>query len=399
MRQPPILLLLVLNIMVAFASYLSLKLGIGAWTAARWSAFEIGLAVTAVGLSYATLVSLGGRLADRYGRARVSSLGACLGTLGCALPLLSGNSLVEAAAAMLAFAGCAFFFPGIAGLFSDSEAVQGKLAHAPLHYRISQYNIGWSAGNVIGFITAFLIAPLPLPIGYGICTLFFLIPSFLLFRYYRLPPANVASSGDRSDHPNLERLTLNGRIGLLIACLVGFSLLSQLDKALSEHLTTEIASRRASFVLASYSAGYCSMFVFLGHWSGWIMRPKRLLLLQLGLMIGPLGFVACGITQHFEVPWLTACGLITGWGYGAAYKGSIYYSLRLPHGTSRAAGLHETFLGVGISAGPVLCGIFMYALRGYSHLAALGCIAASFAVVNLIYQVVMMPKDPVVKVA
>ena len=391
MRQPPILLLLSLNVMVAFASYLALKLGIGAWTADGWSTTQIGVAVTAVGVSYAALVSIGGHLADRFGRARVSSGGAAIGTIGCMLPLLSHRSGVEVAGAMLSFAGCAFFFPGIAGLFSDSEAAQGSNLQAPLHYRISQYNIGWSSGNVIGFVVAFLIGSVPIAIGYGICALFFVIPFFLLLRYYRLPAANISSTGDRGDHPDLERLTLNGRVGLLIACLVGFSLFSQLDKALSEHLPAAVASRRASFVLASYSAAYCSMFILLGQWSGWVLRPKRLLLLQLGLLLGPLGFIACGITQHLEVPYLTICGFVTGLGYGAAYKGSIYYSLRLPHGASRAAGLHETFLGVGISAGPVLCGVLMMPLSGYSHLAALGCIAAGFALVNLIFQLMRMP--------
>ena len=37
--------------------------------------------------------------------------------------------------------------------------------------------------------------------------------------------------------------------------------------------------------------------------------------------------------------------MLFGISYGAAYTGSIYYSLRLPHGASRAAGLHATFLG------------------------------------------------------
>ena len=59
---------------------------------------------------------------------------------------------------------------------------------------------------------------------------------------------------------------------------------------------------------------------------------------------------------------------------------------------SRAAGLHETFLGVGISAGPVLCGLLMHPLRHVSHVAALGIVAAAFAAANLLYQLVMLPK-------
>jgi len=94
------------------------------------------------------------------------------------------------------------------------------------------------------------------------------------------------------------------------------------------------------------------------------------------------------------VPWLTLFAFITGLGYGAFYNASIYYSLRLPHGASRAAGLHETFLGVGITAGPVLCGVLMLPLRQVSHLAALGIVAAGFAAANLLYQLVMLPKVP-----
>jgi len=381
--------------MAAFSSYLALKLGIAAWTADGWTTTEIGVSVTLVGLSYATLVSLGGKLADRFGRARVSSCGVLLGALGCALPLLIHTPLAATATAMLSFAGCAFFFPGIAGLFSDSEASHAASATTPLHLRISQYNIGWSSGNVLGFVTAFLIGSLPDWIGYALCTAAFVVPFLILLQYIHLPPAQPASVGDRATHPDLERLTLNGRIGLLIACLVGFSLTAELDKALSEHLLASEASRRASFALASYSAGYCLMFILLGQWAGWVMRPRRLLWLQAGLLLGPIGMIVCGAAGLITVPWLTLVAFITGLGYGAFYNASIYYSLRLPHGASRAAGLHETFLGVGISAGPVLCGLLMHPLRHLiSHVAALGIVAAAFAAANLLYQLVMLPKAP-----
>jgi len=392
MRQPSILLLLALNVMAAFSSYLALKLGIAAWTADGWSTTEIGVAVTLVGFSYAALVSFGGKLADRFGRARVSSCGVLLGAVGCALPLCVQTPLVAAAAAMLSFAGCAFFFPGIAGLFSDSEASHATAKPLSLHLRISQYNIGWSSGNVLGFVTAFLIGSWSNWVGYTLCTVLFVVPFLILLRYIQLPPAQPASVGDRATHPDLERLILNGRIGLLIACLVGFSLCAELDKALSEHLAPSEASRRASFALASYSGGYCLMFILLGQWAGWVLHPRRLLWLQAGLLIGPVGLISLGCAGVITVPWLTLFAFITGLGYGAFYNASIYYSLRLPHGASRAAGLHETFLGVGITAGPVLCGVLMLPLRQVSHLAALGIVAAGFAAINLVYQLVMLPK-------
>jgi hypothetical protein len=84
---------------------------------------------------------------------------------------------------------------------------------------------------------------------------------------------------------------------------------------------------------------------------------------------------------------------LLGLGYGGAYTASLYYSLRLPEGASRAAGLHESCLGVGNTLAPGLAGLFCWWLwsvwppdAGGGGLFALGIWCSSVAALALLIQ-------------
>lgn len=402
MRAPPILLLQLLNVLVAGGIYLALSLGAAIWTASGWSPTAIALPVTFASLTYGICVSFGGRCADRYGRARVSMGGAIGCGLGCLVPVVIPHPLASAIALIVVFGSSAFFFPGIAAMCAEASHAQGADA-LPLHRRVSQYNLGWSLGNVTGLgLTTLLLStpvqqalgPVAARLGYALWTVCFAITVAVLWAWRSQPSQPPPAVGDRSDHPALPGLTLLNRLSLLMACLVGFSLTALLDKALAQHRPTAAAAELGTQAFLCYCAGYCSMFWLLGHWGGWVLRPWRLTAIQLGLLLGPLVLIACGLTG-FQPRGLVLLALTaTGWGYGAAYTGSIYYSLRLPHGAARAAGLHETFLGIGNTAGPVLCGIITQALTGVRLplLAGVGAVAALFAAISLGMQVGWIPR-------
>ena len=69
-QQPPLIALQCFNALIAIGRMLALMLGTTWWTTWEWSAFEIGVVTTIVNLCYGGVVTLGGRLADRWGRAR-----------------------------------------------------------------------------------------------------------------------------------------------------------------------------------------------------------------------------------------------------------------------------------------------------------------------------------------
>jgi MFS family permease len=218
----------------------------------------------------------------------------------------------------------------------------------------------------------------------------FIVVGLSLWRYRNLPPAPPAPSGDRSPHPALARLTVMYRVNLFVGCIIGMALMTQLTKAfVASGVDKDAAGSLVSAALTGYSACYTLMFLLLGQWTGWILKPIVLWLCQAGFLLGAGGLLALSGWGHYPLVLAFLCGALFGSGYGAAYVGSIYYSLRLPDGAGRAAGWHETFIGMGNTMGPLLAGVFLsYVLPGVSGLGTFLLIAA---VTMLVIQATMIP--------
>jgi MFS family permease len=369
-QQPKLFSLQCANALIALGCILPLMLGTTNWTTWKWTAFEIGVVTTLANLCYGLFVSLGGRLADNWGRAKSGMLGCALGIMGSLIAVLSDHAAATIIAAMSGMLAAALFYPGSAGLFSDAEGANGA-PPLPLHRKIMRYNLGWSSGNLVAFFAFGLLDDAPRWVGYGTVVLSFLCVVGILFPYRALPlreksaDKNGMLSDDRTPHPALAHLTLMYRCNLFIGCIVGMTLITQMQKSLVSQMDVTAATNTASAILSCYSACYIAMFMLLGFWSGWILRPLVLWLCQMGFLLGAAGMVWAACCGYLSVWFLALCGGLIGSGYGAAYVGSIYYSLRLPDGVGRAAGLHETFIGLGNTMGPLLAGAFMsYAMSG-----------------------------------
>lgn len=364
MRAPALLTLQLLNVLVGGGQYLGFATAAGMWTAGGWTPLQIGLAGTAANLCYAMLVAQGGRLSDRWGRARTAILGAAICVAGAATALIFGTPWAALAATMLGCAGSAFFFPGNVGLFSDARSPDGATV-PPLHVKVSRYNLGWSGGNIAGFGLAWAFSALPSRLGWATILGGMVAVLAVLWPCRRLPAQPPQADGDRAPHPSLSRLILMGRLGLLVYCLGGMAFIILLIRALKgQGMDAAAAQGAATAALFAYAIGYFLTFLLLGAWSGWVMRPWRLLALQAPMLLAAVGLLVVG---HGGVPGtgvLIAAGLMLGFGFGAVYTGSIYYSMRLPEGAARAAALHETALGIGSTVGPVACGMFMTVVGG-----------------------------------
>jgi MFS family permease len=356
---PPLFLLQLCNALISVGSIMSLMLATNRLTAWEWSAWEIGLVTTLANLCYGGLVFVGGRLADRWGRARSGILGAGIGLAGTIAALLDGGPVGTLAAAMGGMAGAAMFFPGSAGLFSDAVSTVGGQPPA-LHRKVRRYNLGWAAGNLLAFLGFGLLADQPREFAYGLAASSFIIVGASLWRWRNLPPSPPAPDGDRSPHAALPRLTVMYRVNLFVGCIIGMALMMQLQNGfLIGGMDKAAVAQLASATLVGYSLCYILMFLLLGQWTGWVLKPHVLWLCQGGFMLGSLGLLGLAWWGGFPLLAVAACGGFIGSGYGAAYVGSIYYSLRLPHGVGRAAGWHETFIGMGNTMGPLLAGLFM----------------------------------------
>ena len=391
MTAPPkILTLQLLNTCIGAGQYLGFSTATGMWTAGGWSSWEIGLAMTLTNLAYAGLVSQGGRLSDGWGRARTAVLGASICVLGAAIALAVAAPWAALVATILGCAGSALFFPGNVGLFSDARGEAGQ-ADPALHVKVSRYNLGWSGGNLLGFGLAWALCAVSPRLGWALVLAAAATCIAVLWRWRDLPRHELPASGDRAAHPALNRLTWMGRLALLTYCLLGMAFISLLTRALkSEGMADAQAQAAASAALFAYALGYFGVFVLLGAWSGWVMRPWRLLGLQVPIVLASLGVLWLGSGGIPPMAALCGAGLLLGAGFGAVYTGSIYYSLRLPEGAARAAALHETALGIGSTAGPLLCGACM-TVAADGALGALGVWMLAVAAVTIAVQALLIP--------
>jgi MFS family permease len=393
-RPPALPLLQGLSFLISFGCFLIVMINNAYWTDLNWSPWAIGLGMTLANCSYASLVHQGGRMAERFGRVRTAILGAAICALGALLPLVALSPWSSLAGSMLAFGGTGFYFPAVAGLFSDAAGISGRPA-VPLHRKVSQYNFGWSAGCLLGFLASGLVEKLPIAVGYAIGLGAFLLIVVILLRWQSLSTLPPQSAGDRADHPALKHLTLMHRCGLLIAASVAMSVVSLLTRALS---ASGEARHLTSLTLTAYASCYVITFYVLGRWSGWVLKPWRLWWFQLSLIAGSGGLLA--LPYWSPEPNLTALclfGGLIGVGFATAYTPSIYYSLRIPNGAARAAGLHETFIGIGNTVGPILAGIFIEAAlrvgdRALPILTALGGFGLIVAIIGIVFQAIMIPK-------
>ena len=384
--MPHILVLQFLNLLMGGGCYLVAVTSFGMWSSSGWSAVATGAAMMAANLAYGSLVGFGGRLADGWGRARTAISGAMIAIVGAMVALFGGSAWASVFGTIICFAGSALFFPGNAGLFSDAKTSGG--GHVPLHTKVSRYNLGWSGGNLCGFGLAWILSDGPVGRGYWFAGAGFAVIATVMLRWWALPAQAPSTSSDRADHPALKLLTRMGRVGLLLYCLVGMALMSLLENTLVEHLDPHSAHRVATAALVAYAAGYFIGFLVLGAWSGWVMRPWRLFAITIGMLLAAGGFVICGVSNVVQVAPLAGCGFLLGIAFAAVYTASLYYSMRLPTGAARAAGLHETYLGVGATLGPLACGLF---LSGWSNaLMGLGVYIALGAVLVLGWQLTQL---------
>jgi hypothetical protein len=351
MGKPPTLpLLQLLNAAVGFLAYLAISVANQVWSSAGWGASDVGLLMSVACAAYAGPVVLGGRLADHWGRARTALLGLVVILLAIVPSVVSPGPWVAAWTVVTLCLGSSMYYPGCAALFSEAES--GNAAPVPLHVKVSRYSLGWSTGNLVAFAVAFAIAGAPPRLGFALAAAVTLAAALLMARWIALPPRPPRAEGDRSPHPALAVLIPMCRLSVLIACLVGMAFIGLLERAL---LACDPSRAHAVACLswAGYAGGFVAAFVVVGRWGGWVFAPWRPWLMQLGLLLGAAGVFAIG-RLGLPTTLLAPCGFAMGVGFGAAYIGSLYYSLRLPEGAARAAGIHERFIGIGNSLSPLL---------------------------------------------
>jgi len=309
----------------------------------------LGLTPAISSVTYIVLAQLAGSWSDRFGRYRLTIWGnvcfAGFAVLAYRIPQLP---LLMLAMPLLG-AGAAMYWPVVQAAIGDL-AGPGRLAR-----EVGRFNVSWSAGKALGYLAGGLLLA-----GFGFRTAFLtgaaLVTMSLLFlprpralpgelrEAHRAPGETIAVSEERR-----RAFRHMAWLANLAAFGAGGVLNHQLPKWFAELGWHE--GRFGVFLCAVFGVQTVVFALLAGRvrfaYSAW-----RLLLPQLAA-----GLVMASLPWCRSFGGLLALTPLLGGALGVCYAASIYYSLHTSTGKGRNAGIHESLIGVGNLALPVLGGV------------------------------------------
>lgn len=322
-------------------------LGIYFWARVRYDFSNTeNLALGALqGLGHMIASRLGGRVSDRIGYNRL---------------LITGLSLV-CLISLTGWIADARWIPFVAiALYSSSIAItwpalEAGAMHLPgsinMPQRLGIYNLVWSFTGAIGFaVSGFIFSWNTNAIFWFPGLVHALQIIWIIWQRGRhavkgsaaMSFPHVGNHQAREVKQYLTRLSwMSNSLGYFLAG--GFA-------ALTPHLGERLGLSQSwtiwlgSSLLAARAIG----FVMLFRWDGWHYHRGWGLY---ALWSAPLYLAAIFFTQHLAV--VAGACLLLGFSLGLSYYMSIYYSLDASDNKGEQGGLHESIIGIGITAGPL----------------------------------------------
>jgi MFS family permease len=307
----------------------------------------LGILGTVGGFVYSISCIFAGRLSDRFGRRAPAAAGNLIAG-GTWLVMLTARH-PETYLYMIPFSAIA-----MALVWPSMQAWLGELCGADrrlLNRTLSQFNIAWTAGIMIGPLLAGLLwATLPLAT--------FLMPTGVVFCCALLLSTNrLGKQTDADPPPAAIRVSPQTvHLFLLLAWLGNFAswYARSTVTALFPKLGDELKFTPALVGTLIFIFGIAQLATF-----GLVQLSERwhyhLRFLLLAEFVGVGGMVVATLVNS---PGLLAAGFIAG-GFctGVTYVASLTYAL---HGASddrgKRSGLHEAVLGTGMWLGPLIGG-------------------------------------------
>jgi len=311
----------------------------------------LGLLGTASMLVYAAVCLLSGRLSDRFG-SRALYLGGLAVVLAVALPL----ALVASSLAIL-FVASALFDGGL-GLFWPPLERELSFTSPREHLArtVGTFNCTWAAGICLGGIGG---ASFYARLGYtsGIALFAGLIAASLVIlaaRLARAPPSSsVAREELESESRDARRVAFFLRLGWVANFAAYFAM--QGIAYLFPHLRAQIGfsiEKMGVFLLAITLPRFLA-FVALRRLSSWHFSLAWIVVVQ---SLAGSALVVLSLLTHAEWAFLLLLPALGAFG-GLSYSASFYYGLRVPSREGTNSGVHELFLSLGATAGPLACGL------------------------------------------
>jgi hypothetical protein len=260
--------------------------------------------------------------------------------------------------------GGAFFWPAIQAELGD------RGSSSDLGRRIGWFNVSWSSGKMLGFLTAGHLAqalgpgaPLLLAVASG-ALLFIAAPFDRVVattpapgsRGDSGPPGAGSKEGAAADRANdngtpasdKRRFRIAAWGGNLVVYGVMGTLIYQFPKRV---LSLGVREGSLGNFLALVQLTQTLTFVLLGHVTGW-ERRRATFALPLVLGIASVAPIALWRGEG----WILACAPGVGVALGFGYSLSLFHSLHRETESGRFTGIHEAILGSGGFLIPFLSG-------------------------------------------
>jgi predicted MFS family arabinose efflux permease len=362
---------------VGFGQDLSLFL---AWTVIPlWAKFEgdvsvaeLGLLPVPGGVSYWLGAILLGRLSDRMSRTSMVRFGLLLWATFCIASWWMQSYGWFLALAPLGGLGNALIWPSLQARMGDESTSEN------LERNLGAFSISWSAGKMMGFVTAGLVwssAGLDALLGCGVLSLLLIaaMPGHRVERKARegapplvdedAPPAAV-----RNAHLVSAWLANLGAYGL--GAIVNF-LYPQLLRDMGRE------GGELAWILGVMFGAQTLAFWWFGRNATWKYRATPLVGWQVA---GACALLVIG----FGSPLLLSLpmALVMGVSLGHAYAASVYYSVHSEENRGARAGIHESLTGLAHFGIPFLGGVAAKA-SGWSvapYAVAVGVVLVAIAI-------------------
>lgn len=301
-----------------------------------------------LGLCYALVSWLGGRLANRWGYFTTLKLGFGIMLIGMVAGAMAGSAVGVIAASAVVTLGMCFTWPVLEALISQGETPD----HVP--HAVGIYNITWAVTNAGAL---FIGGTLLVKLGYQ--CLFYLpivllgVQLALTLWMEKLPrPSNSSNPADwpQDTHRPPQKLARSFQRMAWLAnpfAYIGINTLLAVLPGIA-----------AKFHLSPMFAGFaCSLwgfvrllsFIALWRWTGWHYRFRWLLTAYVLLV------VSFGTILIAPSLWLVlAAQFFFGAAVGLIYYSSLFYAMDAHDSSSEHGGIHEAAIGIGNSVGPAV---------------------------------------------
>ncbi|MHC4608329.1 MAG: MFS transporter [Planctomycetota bacterium] len=322
----------------------------------------VGLLSGVTPAAYAAMCLVGGPLADRFPRPWLVRFGAGLLGATC-IAIVHAGSLAALFVFMpvLGIAG-SFFWPSV------QASIGAESTGEDLERNIGLFNILWSVGKGLGFLTAgVLYARLGPEATLYICAAGY---AAIIVFYPWKEPAEILKEKRRlrtEERPERVPFLRMGWIANFVTFGVGAVLAAHLYKFLLDPPRGEwIAGIARSLgiapeeptqlltgiVLATLYVTQTLTFIVMRQWRGWMYRRGRMY-----AVLFAMGIAATLFALPLPEPALIIMALAVGAGLGYGYAVSIYYSLHTPEAHGKYSGIHEAFLGASSFLAPIAAGV------------------------------------------